>query len=154
MTGTRSNYDPYSPVAPAPSPPLPALQPGTGTRDCPHASPRTGQAVRSALKVRVRAPNSVVLVGDPGGEPPESLAGGLVSATSSCVAVGTLSEADGETMIRLIDAKDAGDLPTRLAFAGELETPSNRLTIASVFDETYLLRAPTRARRQPRRPNR
>lgn len=94
----------------------------------------------SASEAIVRAPNSVVLVGDPAGEPPESLAGGLVSATSSCVAIGTLSEADGETTIRLVDAADTADLPAQLAFKGELETASHRLTIASVLNDTYLER--------------
>lgn len=86
----------------------------------------------------VRAPNSVVLVGDPAGEPPESMDGSLVSATSSCVAIGTLSDADGETTIRLVDAADIARLPARLAFDGKLETPSNHLTVASVLDHTYL----------------
>jgi hypothetical protein len=88
----------------------------------------------------VRAPNSVVLAGDPAGEPPESMTAGLVSVTPSCVAIGTLSEADGETTIRLLDAGDGLDLPSQLAFEGDIETPSGRLTVASVLDDTYLER--------------
>lgn len=88
----------------------------------------------------VRAPNSVVLVGDPAGEPPESMGGSLVSATSSCVAVGTMSEADGETTIRIVDEAYTQDKLGQLAFHGSLQLPSNRLTIASVLDETYLER--------------
>jgi hypothetical protein len=98
----------------------------------------------NTLGAVVRAPNSVILVGDPAGEPPESMGGRLVSATPSCVAIGTLSEADGETTIQLIDANDAADLPTQLAFEGDVEMTSNRLTLASVLDDTYLER-PVRA---------
>lgn len=88
----------------------------------------------------VRAPNSVVLVGDAAGEPPKSMSGSLVSATSSCVAVGTMSEADGETTIRIVDEAHTPDKRGQLAFQGSLKLPSNRLTIASVLDETYLER--------------
>lgn len=94
----------------------------------------------TASDVSVRAPNSVVLVGDSAGVPPESMSGGLASATSSCVAIGTLSESDGETTIQLVDAADAVDLPSQLAFEGYVETPSGRLTVASVLDDTYLER--------------
>lgn len=93
----------------------------------------------TVTEIEVRAPNSLVLVGDPMGEPPEVLAGALVSATSSCVAIGTLSDVDGVTKIRILDAITK-DLPSYLAFEGEIDTPSNRLSVTSVLDETYLER--------------
>lgn len=94
----------------------------------------------AASEAVVRAPNSVVLIGDPAGEVPQSMTGTLVSATSSCVAVGTLSDTDGETTIRVVSAARALNPPTQLAFEGEIKTPSNRLTVTSVLDDTYLER--------------
>ena len=64
------------------------------------------------------------------------MAGNLVSATPSCVAIGTLSDADGETTIRLVDAADTAEL----AFEGTSRRRANRLTVASVLDDTYLER--------------
>lgn len=66
--------------------------------------------------------------------------GNLVSVASSCVAVGTMSEADGETTIRIVDAAPPPDRSGQLAFEGKLEIPSSRLTVASVLGETYLER--------------
>ena len=60
----------------------------------------------------------------------------LVAATPSCAAVGTLSEAEGATRVRLIDA--AGDLPPSLAFEGAVQTPNRVLTVRNVLGETYL----------------
>lgn len=95
----------------------------------------------AASRAVVRPPNSVILIGDPDGEPPESMSGDPVSATASCVAVGTLSDADGETAIRLVDAACTADLPALLAFEGDIETSSNRVTVASVLADTYLERS-------------
>lgn len=88
----------------------------------------------------VRVPNAVVLIGDRAGDVPETMEGSLTSATSTCVAVGTVSDANGETRLRLIDRAEARDLPRHLAFDGRLEMPTHRLTIASVLDEVYFER--------------
>ncbi len=87
-------------------------------------------------EVRVKPPNSVVLIGDPRGEPPASMGNGLIAATRSCVALGTLSEAEGATRIRLVDS--SGDLPLQLAFEGALRTPNRILAVRNVLGETYL----------------
>ena len=84
----------------------------------------------------MHAPNSLVLVGDPAGRPPLSMGKELVAATPSCVAVGTLSEADGATRLRLVET--AGDVPPILAFQGTLQTPNRVLAIWNVLGETYL----------------
>lgn len=94
----------------------------------------------AASEAVVRAPNSLILVGDPAGEVPESMGEALVSATSSCVAVGTLSESDGSTTIRLVDDDGVEELPPRLAFEGDLEMSNDRLTVASVLNDIYLER--------------
>ena len=52
--------------------------------------------------VSVAPPNSIILVvGSASAEPPESMTGGLTSATSTCVAIGTLNEFDGETSVKI-----------------------------------------------------
>jgi hypothetical protein len=87
----------------------------------------------------VKAPNSLLLIGDPQGQPPTEMGGQLVAATSSCLAVGTLSEFDGETHVRLIDAGEAGvRLSPSKVFDGELQLNSGRLIVGSVLGTTYL----------------
>lgn len=93
-------------------------------------------AIREAV---VRPPYSVVVVGDRNATVPSAMAGRVVSATDTCLAVSTRSEVDGPTRIRLIDATDAVvDLPRNVAFQGELRVNSHELTIASVDGEVYL----------------
>jgi len=89
------------------------------------------------VDVSVKAPNSLVLIGDPTGDVPETLGGGLVRATGKAVAVGTRAEVAGETRIRVIDAGSPEHRPPIRAFEGMLEAPSGRLTIESVDGETY-----------------
>jgi hypothetical protein len=90
-------------------------------------------------EVVVRPPYSIVLVGDRSGTVPATMAGRLVSATESCLAVSTRSDVDGPTRIRLIDAADsAPDLPRTMAFQGELRLHSRELTVASVDGQVYL----------------
>lgn len=90
-------------------------------------------------ETHVAPPNSLILVMDQKvGEVPDSMNHGMVAATASCVAVGTLSEADGETFISLSD-----EVPSRLpkqapVFDGVLPTPTKRLAVCSVQDEPLL----------------
>jgi hypothetical protein len=51
---------------------------------------------------KVHAKNSLLLLGDSSGKVPQSLEG-PVTATSSCVVIGTLMELDGPTRVRLLD---------------------------------------------------
>lgn len=88
----------------------------------------------------IRPPNSLVLIGDPSADPPESMCGRLVASTSSCLAIGTLSDVDGETTIRLVDADDPTPLSPRLAFDGTLRVPHACLKVTSVLGDTYLER--------------
>jgi hypothetical protein len=87
----------------------------------------------------VRPPNSLILIGDPRGEAPPSIGTQLVAATASCIAVGTGSDVDGVTRIRLLDS--ATNLPPHLAFNGAVELSSGILTVRSVLGVTYLERA-------------
>ena len=85
------------------------------------------------------SPNSLILVMDQTiGEIPNSMNQTLIAATSSCVAVGTICEADGETSLTLSDERPPR-LPKEVpAFDGVIATPSRKLSICSVHDEQLL----------------
>ena len=94
-----------------------------------------------ALTKRMAPPNSVVLVSDvDGGEIPRTMGGSLVSATNTCVAVGCLSEDDGETefMLAPLSELDRADKPV---YEGMLRTPKRHVVIRSVLGE-HLLELP------------
>lgn len=87
---------------------------------------------------RTAPPNSLVLVMDPrGGEIPASMNQSLVSATNSCIAIGCLSEDDGETDVCLGPRSnvDSGERPV---FDGTLATPSRKVAVKTVLGETLL----------------
>lgn len=84
----------------------------------------------------IRPPNSVILVGDPRGEIPRTMAGQLVAATSTRLAVGTRVDAGGETHLLVTD--ESGDHPPHLAFGGVLLTQGHRMTVTSVVGDTYV----------------
>jgi hypothetical protein len=78
--------------------------------------------------------NSLVLVMDSSvGEVPESMGDAGIAATTSCVAVGTLAEMDGETEIVLADYGDAEGVGS-MVFDGLLPTPSLELSVCDVDD--------------------
>lgn len=92
-------------------------------------------------EVTVTPPNSLLLVMDPVvGVPPASMSGGLVSATDSCIAVGTLSAADGSTRVRLVDAAEQDSPADQLmsVWSQSLLTPSGKLAIMDVLGQTLL----------------
>ncbi|MBI1372382.1 MAG: hypothetical protein GC159_06425 [Phycisphaera sp.] len=85
----------------------------------------------------ISPPNSLLLILDPSfGAIPESI-DGLIASTESCIAVGTLSAQDGETRAILTD-EGAPPSDLTLAFEGEIETPSRRVAICNVHDETLV----------------
>ena len=71
------------------------------------------------------------------GQIPDSMFGGLISSTPSCVAVGTLSEHDGEIRITLGDTPDH-DRAQGPVFDGVIETPNRRVAVCSVLDDVIL----------------
>lgn len=88
---------------------------------------------------RLSPPNSVVLVMDrASGEPPRSMGAGAVAATTSCVAIGTLCEVDGQTSVTITDEaveqEAARDL--RQVFDGVLATPSREMHVCTVSLES------------------
>ena len=90
------------------------------------------------ISIKLAPPNSLVLVKDPGkAEIPDSMSGLLVAATSSCIAVGCRSEADGETdfTLGLVTEVNPGYSP---AFNGKLKTPNQKIVLETVLGQTIL----------------
>jgi hypothetical protein len=86
----------------------------------------------------ISPPYSLVLLLDPEkGVVPQTMAGRLVAATESCVAVGCRAEDDGSTRITMGKAVhvDPGYQPL---FEGDIETPSQYLEVQSVEGTTLL----------------
>ena len=90
------------------------------------------------LVANVRPPNSLVLIGDPSGELPNSMERQLVSATTSRIAIGTKAQADGETRIKLSGPGEEAKPLSILAFEGQLRMNGCRLTVESVLGTEYL----------------
>ena len=90
------------------------------------------------LAISVRPRNSVVLLSDRSvGEIPATLGESAVAATNSCLAIACQSEIDGLTRIELQFARE-GSPTGKLAFAGELLTPTCVLSVLSVELEELL----------------
>lgn len=80
----------------------------------------------------------ILLMGSRSAEIPTSLQGNLVAATSSCIAIGTLSESEGPTRIILTGQESTSDRPKLLGFEGTLLAPSRTLAVYSVDLEPLL----------------
>ena len=92
----------------------------------------------TALTTKTAPPNSIVLVSDVASiDVPASMGGSVISATNACVAVGCLSEDDGETELTLapLSAVDRSDTPI---YQGVLATPTRRVAIRSVLGQRLL----------------
>jgi hypothetical protein len=95
-----------------------------------------------AVSTKIAPPNSIVLLSDFSDKIiPKSMNGSVIAATDSCIAVGCLSEFDGETTFTLALASeiDRSDPPS---YEGMLRTPNHRVTMHSVFGQK-LLEMPT-----------
>lgn len=91
--------------------------------------------------VKVAPSNSLVLVEDvDGGSPPESLNNALIAATDTCVAIGCLSECDGETEISLRSLAELA-MDADPNFTGSLLVPTNRLAVRDIYG-SILIEAP------------
>jgi hypothetical protein len=84
---------------------------------------------------KLAPPNSILLVMDSRiGEPPMGMGGDLVAATASCVAIGTLSDVDGETTVEFADEPSS---PAGLVqvFDGRISTPSRAVDLCTALLE-------------------
>jgi hypothetical protein len=73
-----------------------------------------------------------------GGIAPETFAGTLVSATSSCVAIGTLSEMDGPTTIVLTDESAPDASSKLLVFDDSIVIPGRILSVVTTLNDVVL----------------
>ena len=92
-------------------------------------------------KVQIAPSHSLILIMDSdAGEIPESMAGGSFAATSSSLAVGTLSQQDGKTTVVLSDerASVTQDSSLRCIFHGNLTTPRRLLSVCTVLLQEVL----------------
>jgi hypothetical protein len=101
------------------------------------------------LKTRIAPPNSIIFIENPEhGFPPSITGYELVTANSSCVAVGTLCEMDGETSIVLSDKEKTEQEATILVFDESIETPTQEISVIT-SDNKDVLRMPTKSERTP-----
>lgn len=87
---------------------------------------------------RVAPSNSLLVVSDiEGGAAPEFIAGEPILSTPSCITVGCLTFADGDTEVRLAPARDFVHRgPPR--WDQMLETPSRVVAVSTVMGEVIL----------------
>jgi len=86
----------------------------------------------------IAPPNSLLLLMDQAtGEIPDIIGERLVAATSSCVAVGTLSEQDGTTRLTLTD-EPAPEDDAAPVYDGVIATPARKLAACTVLLETIV----------------
>jgi hypothetical protein len=69
---------------------------------------------------------------------PNEMGGKLVAATSSCVAVGTLAEVDGETTITITDEEIPAERGEETFFEGYLDTPSKKISVCTALEEVLI----------------
>ena len=92
-------------------------------------------------QVRIPVKNAVVLLMDRNeGEIPEFLDDRIIASTATCIAVGTMAEIDGETLLVLSDedAPVKSDPGLKLIFEGELRLPRKELSLCTVLLESLL----------------
>jgi len=92
----------------------------------------------SSLEKTLAPPNSIIFIADPTRpcDVPVDTGAALVTATSSCICVGTLAEMDGETTINLAATFDT--CTGHLVFDGLLQTPGLQVAVSDSAAETIL----------------
>lgn len=94
-------------------------------------------AVRALVVMRVAAPKALVLVEDSdGGDLPALVAGRLVTASPTCIAVGCASAVP--TNVALGGLGLAPATPGQPAFEGRLATPSRKVAVRTVAGATLM----------------
>lgn len=89
--------------------------------------------------ITMRPSNSLIFIMDYSfGKLPEFMSGNLVAFTDSCVAIGTLSEVDGETTIVVTDSLLDVQSTERLVFDGVVATQGGELSVCSTTNEKLL----------------
>ena len=91
--------------------------------------------------ITVSPPNSIIFLYDqsnPSIEVPVYISGEVVAANITCISVGTLSAADGETTITLTDDVQGIEDIGMLTFDGLLQLPGSELSVCSSHNEKLL----------------
>lgn len=84
-------------------------------------------------------PNSVILLMDFNhGDIPNWNPQKIVSATKTCIAVGTLNEIDGETLVRLFSDTGGEIDGLTIYFDGFIETPNKEVALVTILNEKKL----------------
>lgn len=87
---------------------------------------------------RVAVPNAIILISDVGGgTAPDLMRGALVASTPSCIAVGCMSDCNGETEVTIGPAREVASRESP-AFEGELTTPNHEVAVRTVLNEMIL----------------
>jgi hypothetical protein len=89
--------------------------------------------------ISIAPPNSLIVVMDRSvAEVPKSMNNQLISATPTCIAIGTLAAADGKTKIVLTDENTVDSSVLTRVFEGVLTTPSLKLSVYSTLGAVLL----------------
>ena len=93
------------------------------------------------IETKIAPKNSLLLVMDKdSGEIPKSMGDKIFAATPSCIAIGTLCEIDGQTLVVLTDE----DVPIHQSsgmfkvYDGKLETPNKEVHLCTVHLDVLL----------------
>ena len=101
------------------------------------------------ISKKVAAPNALLLLSDiKGGKAPKEMQGSLVASTPTCIAIGCMSDYNGETEVRVGAAREVGSSKPP-AFEGDLNSPSRAVafwTIDGTVLEAPVQHARTRVR--------
>jgi hypothetical protein len=91
------------------------------------------------LETKIAPPYSAIFVMDPShGKVPKSFDGHLISATPSCIAIGTLSEMDGQTTVILTNENSESSADTVLVFDNFLDTPNRQIAVCTALNQCLL----------------
>jgi hypothetical protein len=92
-----------------------------------------------SYSIRVNAPNSVLLLMDPqSADIPETMAGGHVAATESCIAIGTISELDGSVLVEVLDERHGNRKELHKLGDWSIRVQNSRLAVCSIHLEELL----------------
>ena len=88
-------------------------------------------------EVKLALPHSIVMVMDKvSGNPPTTFAGNLIASTATCVAVGAMSEYDGETTLLFADEDDPQITSLGyLAFDGLVEVQGKEISLVTALNQ-------------------
>ena|SRR5436309_263039 len=90
------------------------------------------------ISKKVAAPNALLLLSDiNGGMAPNEMQGSLIASTPACIAIGCMSDCNGETEVSVGLGRDVGtsEAPT---FEGELDSPSRTVALRTVLRSRVL----------------